>query len=72
VAQGRADWGVAIEWVARHHKLGFFPLDEEHFDFVTPQSRAHRPAVIAFKNLLNQLRVRQRLTELGMRLPDFP
>src|SRR5262249_13656281 len=34
VAQGRADWGVAIAPVARQAALGFVPLREEHYDFV--------------------------------------
>ena len=34
VAQGRADWGVAIETVARQYGLGFLPLQEERYDFV--------------------------------------
>ena len=39
VAQGRADWGVAIEWVARQAGLGFLPLEEEQYDFVVPKCR---------------------------------
>ena len=30
VAQRRADWGVAIETVARQYRLGFIPLQAEH------------------------------------------
>lgn len=33
VAQGRADWGVAIRPVAEAQGLGFIPLAEEHYDF---------------------------------------
>jgi putative molybdopterin biosynthesis protein len=33
VAQGRADWGVAIRPVAEALDLGFIPLAEEHYDF---------------------------------------
>jgi hypothetical protein len=32
VAQGRADWGVAIAPVARDYGLGFLPLIEEHVE----------------------------------------
>jgi putative molybdopterin biosynthesis protein len=34
VAQGRADWGVAISSVAEAYGLGFIPLTQEHFDFI--------------------------------------
>src|SRR5260370_38325936 len=39
VAQGRADWGVAISTVAADAGLGFIPLQEEHSDFGVPRSR---------------------------------
>ena len=52
VAQGRADWGVTIETVARAAGLRFRPLRSEHYDFVVPRSRAHRPAVHALRDLL--------------------
>ena len=34
VAQGRADWGVAIQRVADQHGLDFLPLAFEQYDFV--------------------------------------
>jgi putative molybdopterin biosynthesis protein len=68
VAQGRTDWGVAIETVARMYGLGFVPVQEEHYDFVTPKSRRERPAVSAFRELLSDAAVRRRLSELGFRL----
>jgi putative molybdopterin biosynthesis protein len=52
IAQGRADWGVAIESVARGAGLGFLPFQEERYDFVVPKSRQARPAVQAFLSLL--------------------
>ncbi len=39
VAQGRADWGVAIEDAARQKQLGFLPLTEEHYDFAVPAAQ---------------------------------
>jgi putative molybdopterin biosynthesis protein len=48
VDQGRADWGIAIEPVARDVGLRFIPLREEEFDFAIPVSRRDRPAVQAF------------------------
>ena len=44
VVQNRADWGVAIETVARQYGLGFIPAQDEHYDFVVPRGRAGRPA----------------------------
>jgi putative molybdopterin biosynthesis protein len=52
VAQGRADWGVAIEPVALAYSLGFLPLRAEQYDFVIPKPRRNRPAVQAFVDLL--------------------
>ena len=48
VAQGRADWGVAIEPVAKLYGLGFLPLSPEDYDFLLVESRKDRPAVQAF------------------------
>ena len=65
VAQGRADWGLAIEWVARLNNLGFLPLEDEQYDFVIPVDRLERPAVVAFRRLLEQPEVRAELTRMG-------
>jgi putative molybdopterin biosynthesis protein len=54
VAQGRADWGVTIETVAREAGLRFRPLRAEHYDFVVPRARADRPAVRALVELLTR------------------
>jgi putative molybdopterin biosynthesis protein len=68
VAQGRADWGVAIDTVARQYDLGFIPLQEEQYDFVVPASRLEQPAVRAFRALLDDARVREELRALGFRM----
>jgi putative molybdopterin biosynthesis protein len=65
VAQGRADWGVAIAPVARASGLGFLPLCEERYDFVVPKARLGRPAVRAFVELLAEPATRRALTALG-------
>jgi putative molybdopterin biosynthesis protein len=67
VAQGRADWGVAIVNVARDLGLGFLPLQEEQFDFVIPRARRHRLPVQAFCELLERTETRQALEKLGFR-----
>lgn len=33
IKQGRSDWGVAIEVVAKQNELGFAPLCDEEYDF---------------------------------------
>ena len=65
VCQGRADWGVAIEWVARRAELGFLPLEEERYDFLVPEARSQRPAVVAFRQLLAEGAVREELRQMG-------
>jgi putative molybdopterin biosynthesis protein len=70
VAQGRADWGIAIAQVARDAGLEFLPLREEQFDFVVPRRRWDRPAVRAFRELLASPAVRQALRERGFLIPN--
>ena len=67
VAQGRADWGVAIDTVAQQYGLGFIPLQEEQYDFVVPKARLERPAVKSFRALLERPDIRARLAALGFR-----
>jgi putative molybdopterin biosynthesis protein len=72
VSQQRADWGIAIDTVARHYGLGFIPVQEEQYDFVVPKSRFERPAVRAFCALLNDPQVRRELGSLGFQVPPGP
>jgi putative molybdopterin biosynthesis protein len=65
VAQRRADWGVAIETVAREYGLGFLPLQAEHYDFVVPRSRLGRRPLQRFLAILANPSVRAQLMELG-------
>jgi putative molybdopterin biosynthesis protein len=71
VAQGRADWGVAISTVAADGGLGFLPLQEEQYDFVIPGSRWDRPAVRAFREQLGQEGTRKVLANFGFH-PQAP
>ena len=68
VAQGRADWGMAIDTVAKQYGLGFIPVQEEHYDFVVPRARRDRPGVQLFTRVLQEPAVRARLRALGFRL----
>jgi putative molybdopterin biosynthesis protein len=65
VAQQRADWGLAIDTVARQYGLGFLPLQPERYDFVVPAARAERPAVRQFVELLRSTAGQQVLRDLG-------
>jgi putative molybdopterin biosynthesis protein len=68
VAQGRADWGLAIESVARANGLGFVAYREEHYDFVIPKTHRDRPAIQAFADLLAEPSTKKHLTQLGFRI----
>jgi molybdopterin molybdotransferase/putative molybdopterin biosynthesis protein len=65
VAQNRADWGMAIESVARQYGLGFIPVQHEHYDFVVPKAKLQRPPVRRFRALLDGPSVREALAALG-------
>ena len=65
VAQGRADWGLAIEQAAEAYDLGFIPLTQEHYDFALVTARAQRPGVQAFLDSLASRETRDALARLG-------
>ena len=69
IAQGRADWGLAIEPVAKLYGLGFLPVSPEHYDFLVVDSRREHPGVQVFLTALRDDRVRARIRALGME-PD--
>jgi putative molybdopterin biosynthesis protein len=71
VAQGRADWGVTIETVARQTGLRFRPLRPEHYDFAIPAERFDRPAVQSLVRALSEEgTVRDSLRALGFGAPE--
>jgi putative molybdopterin biosynthesis protein len=70
VVQGRADWGMTLDTIARSAGLGFLPVQAEQYDFVVPRSRAHRPGVVAFVKLLQEASTREALARLGMKPMD--
>jgi putative molybdopterin biosynthesis protein len=70
VSQGRADWGVAIESVAKLYALGFQPIAPEHYDFLMVDARREHEAVKAFLAALRDPAVRERIAALGMRPAD--
>jgi len=70
IAQGRADWGLAIEPVAKLYSLGFLPVSPEHYDFLVADARRNRPAVQAFIDALHDDVTRERIRALGMQPAD--
>jgi putative molybdopterin biosynthesis protein len=65
VAQGRADWGLAIAPVARDYGLGFLPLAAEHYDFAVVSARRDTAGVAAFAAALDDPSVLAALAALG-------
>jgi putative molybdopterin biosynthesis protein len=70
IGQGRADWGLAIEPVAKLYGLGFLPVAPEHYDFLVADARRNRPAVQAFIDVLRDKTTRERIRALGMQPAD--
>jgi putative molybdopterin biosynthesis protein len=70
IAQGRADWGVTIESVAREAGLRFEPLQAEEYDFAVPASRWDRPVLRRLRALLaaESSALRTQLAERGFLL----
>ncbi|HEX6841479.1 MAG TPA: molybdopterin biosynthesis protein [Stellaceae bacterium] len=64
VTQSRADWGVAIESVARQYDLGFIPMQDEHYDFVVPKARLESSGVKRFRAVLADESIRDALRAL--------
>lgn len=56
VAQGRADWGVAIRPVAEANGLGFIPLAEEHYDFAVAAQPRKAAAIETFRTAIAEAR----------------
>jgi putative molybdopterin biosynthesis protein len=67
VFQQRADWGVAIDTVAKQYGLGFIPLQQEQYDFIVPTARLARAPVRAFRALLEDPTTRAALDAMGFR-----
>ena len=70
VASGRADWGLGIEAVAVAYDLGFAPLRDEEYDFLTVRDRLEREPVQAFLDVLRSADFREALGGLRGFVPD--
>jgi putative molybdopterin biosynthesis protein len=65
VAQGRADWGMATETVARSYGLGFVPVADEPYDFFIPEHLLQHAPVQAFLTTLQGAAAQAALHALG-------
>jgi len=70
VSSGRADWGLGIEAVAVSYDLGFAPLRDEEYDFLSLRNRLEREPVQAFLEVLRSSGFRKALAELPGFAPD--
>ena len=70
IAQGRADWGVAIAPVAKMYGLAFLPIVSEEYDFLLREDHRERPAVQAFLTALAAPATRARIRAFGMEPAD--
>ena len=71
VSQGRADWGVTIETIARQAGLRFQTVQAEYYDFAIPRDHWERPAVKALRRLLApDGDIRAELASLGFGPPE--
>ena len=67
ISQNRADWGIAIRSVAEDLGLGFYPIQDEEYDFIYPKNRLERPEVALFLSLLQETEIQNKLAKFGLR-----
>jgi len=66
IAQSRADWGMAIRSVADNLDLGFFPYQDEEYDFVISVRSLSKTSVSAFLEILKKSSTQQALAKMGL------
>jgi putative molybdopterin biosynthesis protein len=69
IALRKADWGLAIDTVARDYQLLFSFMQDEHYDFVIPADKLSQPAIQRFLELLRSDTARAGLTRVGFQVP---
>ena len=57
---------MAIRSVADNLNLGFFPYQDEEYDFVISNASMTKPAVAAFLEILKNPAIQQVLAEMGL------
>ena len=66
VAQGRADWGITLDVLAKEHELDFVFLQDERFDLIVRDETLKRPAVVALREVLAMGETKELLRGVGM------
>jgi putative molybdopterin biosynthesis protein len=69
IALRKADWGLAIDTVARDYQLAFAFMQDEWYDFVIPADKLSQPAIQRFLGLLRSDAAQAGLIRLGFRIP---
>jgi putative molybdopterin biosynthesis protein len=69
IALRKADWGLAIDTVAREYGLAFAFMQDEHYDFVIPADKLSHPTTQRFLDLLRGDTARAGLARLGFQIP---
>ncbi|MCD6235435.1 MAG: molybdopterin biosynthesis protein, partial [Thaumarchaeota archaeon] len=64
VADGRADVGVAVGYVAKLYGLDFIPLAKEHYDLAVRRDRLSKPGVRKMLEALRSAEFAERLKQL--------
>ena len=72
IAQGRADWGIAIQSAATAYDLGFLELQAEQFDFVCRRENSERPEIRSFRDALEDAQTTLALSSLGLIRRESP
>jgi putative molybdopterin biosynthesis protein len=65
VIQGRSDWGITIEPVARQYGLEFIPIRQEFYDFAVKQSNRNSSTVHQFIEILKSELIQSQLIKMG-------
>jgi putative molybdopterin biosynthesis protein len=69
IALRKADWGLAIDTVARDYQLGFTFMQDERYDFVIPADKLSQPAIRRFLELLRSDEAQAGLADRGFQIP---
>jgi putative molybdopterin biosynthesis protein len=69
IALRKADWGLAIDTVARDYQLAFAFMQDEHYDFVIPADKLSQPTIQRFLELLRSDVAQAGLVDRGFQIP---
>jgi putative molybdopterin biosynthesis protein len=69
IALRKADWGLAIDTVARDYQLAFTFMQDERYDFAVPADKLSQPAIQRFVELLRSDEAQAGLADRGFQIP---